>query len=159
MVLLAVAAVAARRVSVVAPHVERRVAALLAELELTLPLTPRAVASHGDLVASQLCATAGGLALLDFDEVGAAAPAHDLASFAANRVSGRPGDLDDALRVLEAICGGYGQTPPALEWHLAVAILRRAGTAFRNQKKDWPVRTGRIVDAAEQVLAMAKVPR
>ncbi len=157
--LLAVAAVAVQRTAVVAPGVKRRGADLLARLELALPFTPRVVTSHGDLVASQFCATPDGLALIDFDELGAAAPAHDLASFAANRVSGRPGDLDEALRVLDAICEGYGSRPSALEWHLAVAILRRVGTAFRNQKKDWPERTGRIVDAAEQVLTMATVTR
>ena len=158
-VLLAVAAVAVQRAAIVAPDVKRRAADLLARLELALPFTPRVVTSHGDLVASQLCLTPNGLALIDFDEMGAAAPAHDLASFAANRVSGRPGDLDEALLVLEAICEGYGSRPPALEWHLAVAILRRIGTAFRNQKKDWPERTARIVDAAERALTMAMVAR
>ncbi len=140
-ILLAVAAVAVRRTATFAPDVERRATALLAHLELTMPATPHVVTSHGDLVASQFCTMPDGLALLDFDEAGAAAPAHDLASFAANRVSGRPGDMDDALRVLDAICEGYGRRPAALEWHLAVAILRRVDTAFRNQKKDWPERT------------------
>ncbi len=159
LVLLGAAAVATARATVIVPSLGRRTATALAALELQLPVTSRPVTCHGDLTVSNVCRTPVGAALCDFDELGAGAAAHDLATYAANRVSGRPGDFQAAMEVLDAICDGYGSRPPALEWHLAVAILRRTGTAFRNQKKDWPERTARLVTAAEQALLLTRAVR
>jgi aminoglycoside phosphotransferase (APT) family kinase protein len=111
------------------------------------------VPSHGDFNISQLLDMEGAYALLDFDEACLAAPGLDVASYAANLVSGRPGDLGRADAALDALLDGYGERPEALEWHYAASLLRRAPSPFRLHKKRWPERLESIVAAAEEVLA------
>ena len=102
---------------------------------------------------SQLLDVGGALALLDFDQACRAAPALDLAAYAANVVSGRPDDPEDAQAALAAILDGYGRRPDDLTWHLSAAVLRRAPSPFRRGKRDWPDRMAAIVATAEAVLA------
>jgi hypothetical protein len=54
--------------------------------------------------------------------------------------------------VLEPLLAGYGQRPPALEWHIAAAILGRAAHPFQRQVENWPSRTEAMVAAAEASL-------
>ena len=94
----------------------------------------------------------GAIAVLDFDEACLAPRALDVTSYAANLVSGRPGDLARADAALTSLLAGYGAPPHALHWYLAVALLRRAPSPFRLHKRNWLHRTEAIVAAAEAVL-------
>jgi hypothetical protein len=75
-----------------------------------------------------------------------------VASYAANVVSGRPGDLERADAALDALLSGYGGRPADLDWYLAALLLRRAPSPFRLHKRRWPERLGAMVAAAEEVL-------
>jgi phosphotransferase family enzyme len=142
------AALAAR----VAPELARRVRHLLARLEEHAPETGALVTSHGDFNISQFLDLDGALAVLDFDEACLAPAALDVASYAANLVSGRGGDLARADGALEELLGGYGERPEHVDWYLAALLLRRAPSPFRLQKKRWPERLESMVAAAEEVL-------
>lgn len=152
------AAEAAWLVATVAPQLEDRVASLLQLLGNAAPRNDPVGAAHGDFNASQLVQTEPSLAVLDFDHLCSAAPALDLASFAANLVGGRSGDLDHARIALAALLAGYGTTPPGLRWHLAAAITRRAASPFRLWKKRWPERAEGILRDAERVLNEGALP-
>ena len=108
--------------------------------------------SHGDFNISQLLDVEGAIAVLDFDEACLAPRALDVTSYAANLVSGRPGDLARADAALASLLDGYGAPPHALHWYLAAALLRRAPSPFRLHKRNWLHRTEAIVAAAEAVL-------
>jgi phosphotransferase family enzyme len=136
----------------VAPDLARRARNLMARLEEHAPETGAMVPSHGDFNISQLLDFEGALAVLDFDEACLAPAALDVASYAANLVSGRPGDLDRADAALDALLGGYGERPEALEWYFAASLLRRAPSPFRLHKRRWPERIEAMVAAAEEVL-------
>ena len=90
--------------------------------------------------------------MLDFDEACLAPRALDVASYAANLVSGRPGDLARAGAALGALLEGYGERPEGLPWYLSASLLRRAPSPFRLHKRRWLQRTESIVAAAEAVL-------
>jgi aminoglycoside phosphotransferase (APT) family kinase protein len=149
--LLAAAATSAALVAGIAPRLARRLGALLARLEASAPVDLPMVPCHGDFNVSQFLAHRGTLAVLDFDEACLAAPALDLAAYAANLVSGRPGDLDRARQALDVLVDGYGTRPRGLEWYLAATLVRRAPSPFRLHKRRWPERVTAIVDAAEAV--------
>ena len=136
----------------VAPELEERLEALLRTLELTMPepSTPRPV--HGDYHAKQLLAIDGQLAMIDFDEMCAATPALDLASYAAHHVNGGDSDLAAAATALAGLVRGYGTRPHALAWYLSTSILRRSPFPFRLMEPRWPVRIERMVAAAEEAL-------
>jgi hypothetical protein len=150
--LLEAAARAAGLVAAVAPDLAPRVRNLLARLEEHAPAAGPLVPSHGDFNVSQLLDVDGALAVLDFDEACLAAPALDVASYAANLVSGRPGDLAGADAALAALLDGYGERPTDLSWHLSASLLRRAPSPFRLHKRRWPQRVAAIVAAADEVL-------
>jgi hypothetical protein len=150
--LLALAARAAAVAAAVAPHLERRARDLVARLEEHAPRAGALVPSHGDFNVSQLLDVGGALAAVDFDEACRAAPALDVASYAANLVGGRPGDLRRAAAALAALLDGYGARPADLAWYLSASLLRRAPSPFRLQKRRWPERMAAILGAAEEVL-------
>jgi aminoglycoside phosphotransferase len=149
---LAGAAAAAELVAAVAPPLAAPVRGLLARLEEHAPAPGTLVPSHGDFNVSQMLDVGGALAVLDFDDACIAPPALDLASYAANLVSGRPGDLAHADAALAALLDGYGERPADLDWHFAVALLRRTASPFRLCKRRWPQRMAAIVGAVEEVL-------
>ena len=149
---LASAARAARFTAAVAPGVARRTLDLLARLEEHAPAADELVPSHGDFNISQLLDVEGAIAVLDFDEACLAPRALDVTLYAANLVSGRPGDLARADAALTSLLAGYGAPPHALHWYLAAALLRRAPSPFRLHKRNWLHRTEAIVAAAEAVL-------
>jgi ATP-binding cassette, subfamily B, bacterial len=147
---LAAAARKAQLVAAVLPELGPRVEALLARLRRELPGRLPLVPAHGDFHVDQLLVDDGDrVAVVDFDQMCLAAPALDLATYAADVVRGRAGDLAAVAEVLDALLDGYGARPDALEWHLAAAILGRAAHPFQRQLPGWPERVEAMLEAAE----------
>ena len=142
----------AELVATVLPRLRPRVDALLERLARDLPAGLPLVPAHGDFHVDQLL-VADTVAVVDFDQMCLAAPALDLATYAADVVRGRDGDLDSVAAVLDPLLTGYGDRPEALDWHLAVAILGRAAHPFHRQVPHWPDRVAAMVAAAEAVRA------
>ena len=94
---LRAAAGSAGSVTAVVPELEQRLTGLLRTLELTIPDQSSLLPAHGDYHSNQLLEIDGGLAVIDFDEMCAAAAALDLASYAAHHVNGGEGDMTAAL--------------------------------------------------------------
>lgn len=141
----------ARLLSAIRPDLAARIGRLTRRLTESMPMGDT-VPSHGDFNISQMVRIAdGSLVVLDFDEVCAAAPAYDVASYIANVAGGRDGDAERAARVMDGILAGYGQRPDALGWYLAAVSLRRARSPFRLQKSKWPARVESGVALAEEV--------
>jgi hypothetical protein len=92
------------------------------------------------------------MAVIDLDELCLADPALDLATYAADVVRGRTGDLAGVEAVLEPLLDGYGGRPADLDWHLAAAILGRAAHPFHRQVPAWPERVEAMVATAEASL-------
>jgi aminoglycoside phosphotransferase (APT) family kinase protein len=135
------------------PELRSRVDRLLDELDETMPDAGSMVAAHGDFHARQLLDLGEQLAIIDFDRIGLAPPASDLAGYAAHLIFGDPRDVERARAALEALVEGYGSAPPDLSWHLATAVLTRASRPFRRFEPSWPERVEAIVGAAETVRA------
>ena len=127
------------------PRLDGLLDALGAELPAGVPLVP----AHGDFHVDQLLIGPGGIAVIDFDQMCLAAPALDIATYAADVVRGRDRDLALVRDVVEAMLDGYGQRPEALDWHLSAAILGRAAHPFHRQVPHWPERVEAMVAAAE----------
>ena len=147
---------AARKAELVAtllPALRPRVDALLARLGRELPAGLPLVPAHGDFHADQLLVGSGDIAVVDFDEMCLAAPALDLATYAADVVRGRERDLAAVGAVLDGLLDGYGAPPEALGWHLSVAILGRAAHPFHRQVPGWAERVEAMVQAAEAARA------
>lgn len=150
----------ARLVGHVAPAHVGRLAAMLDRLDETQPDPGDPVAAHGDFNVGQLLLGHDGvLVLVDTDTLCAASAAYDPASYAANLLAGRPGDLDDARRVLHRFVEQFGEAHgrPSdrhlLDWYLAAMVVRRLDRGLRRYKRDWPARTERLIDDAEQLVA------
>jgi hypothetical protein len=139
-------------VSAVVPELEPRLKALLRTLELTMPEQSSLVPAHGDYHANQLLEIDGALAVIDFDEMCAAAAALDLSSYAAHLVNGGEGDVTAASAALEGLVAGYGLRPHALAWYLSTSILRRSPFPFRFMEPNWPLRIERMLADAEEAL-------
>jgi thiamine kinase-like enzyme len=133
------------------PELADRVQALVGRLQDSAPAPEELVLSHGDFTWGQLLRTTEGqLAVLDTDNLCLAPAAFDLASYAANVVSGRDEDLALALRILDELVDSYGFVPHDLQWWLSASLLRRLDRALRRLKSSWPQRTQAILAAAEQ---------
>ena len=129
------------------PHLRPRVAALLARLAPSDRCRGTPVPVHGDFHVDQLL-VGDEVAVVDFDQACLAAPALDLATYAADVVRGRDGDLDAVAAVLDALLDGYGDRPQDLGWHLRAAILGRVAHPFHRQLPAWPDRVD--ADAARR---------
>lgn len=140
------------RVAIALPELELRIARALDLLQATRPVGGACCPSHGDYTVGQMIEDDGRLWVVDTDTLCAAPAAHDLASFAANLVSGRAGDHSDACDALQRILIGYGAPPPGLDWHLAAAVMRRIDRPLRRLKKRWPERSERILASVEELL-------
>ena len=136
------------------PDLAEPVSALMADLRRSAPAPGQPVLSHGDLHLDQALGIGAEVRLVDFDHLCMAEPAHDPATLAAHLVNGGDDELEPATLVLDELLSGYGPRPPALGWHLAVAILRRATYPFRLLEQDWPARLGRMVEDAGRALAL-----
>ncbi len=142
-------------VAAVAPTVAERARSLLGRLESEAPHGDVLVPSHGDFHGGQLLELAkGGYALIDFDLLGAAAPALDVANYAGHLVAQEGFDVTAAASVLEALVEGYGGRPAGLSWYLSAAILRSARGPFKRFEPDWPERIETTVAAAESALRL-----
>jgi ABC-type multidrug transport system fused ATPase/permease subunit len=139
-------------VETVMPELGDRLDALLRRLGDGLPAGLPLVPAHGDFHVDQLLVRAGEIAVVDFDGLCVAAPALDLATYAADVVRGRPGDLDRVNAVLDPLLDGYRARPDALEWHLATAVLARAAHPFLRQVPGWRERVEATVAVAEASL-------
>jgi ABC-type multidrug transport system fused ATPase/permease subunit len=144
---------AARRAATVLqavdPPATDRIRRLLERLERRLPAEEPTVTSHGDFHRGELIRRGGELAVLDVNEACLAAPARDLATYAAHAATHDDGD---APALLEALVAGYGGRPGALSWYLSASLLRRAERPFRVLEEDWPTRVEELVEAAAAAL-------
>jgi len=134
------------------PELRPDVATLMSELAVRRPRGGSPVTSHGNFHAGQLLDSPSGLTLLDLDGIGPAAPAYDLASFAAHIAFGRPGDEPVTHSAVDSLVAGYGSRPPDLDWYLAACLLRRAAVPFRFQDQRWPEATTALVRLARDAL-------
>lgn len=150
--LLELCRAAVGRVAMALPAIASRLARATDILAASLPVGLARVPSHGDYTVGQMIEDDGRLWIVDTDTLCAAPPAHDLAAYAANLISGRAGDPADAHRALERIIAGYGPTPPQIDWYLAAAVMRRVDRPLRRLKKHWPERTENILAAVEELL-------
>jgi ATP-binding cassette, subfamily B, bacterial len=139
-------------IEAVLPELAPRLAALVRRLADALPGPATPVPAHGDFHADQLLLAGDAIAVIDLDQLCLADPALDLATYAADVVRGRAGDREAVERVLELLLDGYGSRPPALDWHVAAAILGRAAHPFQRQVPRWPERVEAMVAAAEASL-------
>jgi hypothetical protein len=131
-------------IATVVPRLAGQARQLMARLGATEPSTPRLVPAHGDFHAGQILRGDGKLWLLDLDGMCMAAPALDLAEYAA------AARADGAA--LDALLEGYGARPESLDWHLAAALLIRASHPFHEQSPEWPERVEAMVELAEEAL-------
>jgi len=142
-------------VSAVAPTLAMRAQSLLGRLESDSPDGDLLVPSHGDYHGGQLLELAdGGYALIDFDLLGVAAPALDVANYAGHLVAQDGLDVTAAAAILDALVEGYGSRPAGLSWYLSAAILRSARGPFKRFEQNWPERIETTVGAAEQALGL-----
>ena len=132
------------------PDLSDRVHRLVERLRMTAPTPGRLVPSHGDFNMGQLVRRPDrALVVVDTDTLCLAPAAWDLASYAANLVSGREGDLDAAQAAVRGLVGGYLGRPDGLEWYLCCSVLRRLDRAIRRAKSRWYSRTDRLLEDAE----------
>jgi ATP-binding cassette subfamily B protein len=146
---------AARKAAVVRavlPELGPRLDSLLGWLGESMPAAPRLLPAHGDFHVDQLLERDGELLVIDFDDLRLASPALDLATYAADVVRGRPGDLDALAAVVPPLLEGYGGRPERFEWHLAAVILGRVAHPFQRQLTGWPERVEGTIEAARGVL-------
>ena len=136
-------------VETVMPELSDRLDTIVRRLGDALPAGLPLVPAHGDFHVDQLLLRDDDIAVVDFDGLCLAAPALDLATYAADVVRGRPGDRDKLQAVLEPLLEGYGGRPDALEWHLAAAVLARAAHPFQRQVPGWRERVEATVAVAE----------
>lgn len=137
------------------PDLRLELDALLADLERLAPGDLGVVTSHGNYHAGQLLAGPTGLVVLDVDRLCLAAPAYDLASYAAHVAFGRPGDAQVMAGTLETMVEAYGTRPPCLAWYLATFLLRRAAVPFRFQDEHWPQAVTELLRLAREALRCA----
>jgi aminoglycoside phosphotransferase (APT) family kinase protein len=131
------------------PAATDQIGQLLERLERRIPSEDLTVTSHGDFHRSELIRRDHELAVLDVDEACLAAPARDLATYAAHAATH---DEGEAGAVLAALLEGYGARPEGLSWYLSASLLRRAERPFRSLEEDWPARVEELVDAADRAL-------
>ena len=91
------------------------------------------------------CSAATAWRCIDLDGLCLAAPALDLATYAADVVAAATATSAAVAAVLDPLIAGYGGPPPDLEWHLATAILTRAAHPFQRQVDDWKKRVAAMV--------------
>jgi hypothetical protein len=135
------------------PDLVERIAEVVTELGKHMPTYKTKVVSHGDFNVGQLLRNPDGkLAVLDFDTLCLAPPAFDVASYAANLMSGRVEDFNEMTAVRDRLVEVYPESAEGLEWYLAAMILRRLDRPVRRLKRDWNQRTDIILASAERLL-------
>ncbi len=140
-------------------------AARLVEALRDLP-RPEPVLLHGDLSADQVVvAPAGGVGLIDLDEVAVGAASYDLAGITAAWWLADPGTAGARVQNLldgyregrdgesQGGCGAAGPDPDELRVRTAAHLLRRAPETFRSGRADWPVQVAHAVRTAALTLS------
>jgi hypothetical protein len=150
--ILAKTAARAGLIGALLPGLRVRLDALLSRLEAAVPFGLALATSHGNYHAGQLLGDRDGLVLLDVDRLCQAAPAYDLASFAAHLAFGRRDDMERVMTTLDSLVAGYGRRPAGLEWFSSTCLLRRAVVPFRSQDEYWPDAVAQMVAAAGEAL-------
>jgi ATP-binding cassette subfamily B protein len=140
-------------VETIVPELAGRVRRLVLRLQASDPGGGPLVPTHGDFHVDQLLRVGEELVLIDFDGMCLADAAFDVATYLADVVRGRGGDLSAIEDVRGPLLAGYGETPAALEWYLAALVLTRAPHPFHRLAADWPERVEGTVRTAEEVLA------
>lgn len=146
--ILAKSAVRATFAGHLVPELQPELDSLIADLEAAAPSGLPAVTSHGNFHAGQLLASPDGLVMIDVDRLCLAAPAYDLASYAAHMAFGQPDELEVVTATLESLLTGYGKRPAGLEWFVANCLLRRLAVPFRHQDEHWPAATACLIASA-----------
>ncbi len=152
--LLRMASEPSRLVSFAEPAVAARLARLVETLIERRPVDLDVVLSHGDFNVGQLFETADGVAVLDADTLCLAPRAFDVASCAANLISGRPGDFDAASEMLVAVRDAYQAPIAGLDWFVAAMVLRRVDRPLRRLKRRWRDRTDEMIGGLERLLGV-----
>jgi hypothetical protein len=150
--LLAAAERKADFIAFIVPQLAGRLAALVARLRALAPAGATLVPTHGDFHVDQLLRVDGDFVVIDFDDMCLAPPALDLATYLADVVRGRGGDLDAIEAAREPLLRGYGADAPALDWHVAAVALMRASHPFQRYVPRWPERVEEMVATAAAVL-------
>jgi len=150
--ILAKSAVRAELIGFLLPELRGTLDALISRLEDTMPIGLGAATSHGNYHAGQLLANKDGLVLLDLDRLCLAAPAFDLASFAAHVACGRENEMELVTAALDSLVLGYGSKPTGLLWLLSNCLLRRAPVPFRCQDERWADSVTSLVGSAREAL-------
>lgn len=116
----------------------------------------KVVPCHGDFNADQVIVSSDGtITFVDWDEARLDDPAADLATFMARSYVDH---LDDpALATADndqtdALLSGYGTIPDTLSIRHAAALAALVTEPFRMRVPDWPIRSIRILDRAEELI-------
>ena len=105
--------------------------------------------AHGDFHVDQLLIGEEELAVVDFDDICLAAPALDLASYAADVVRGRDGDGEALADVLGSAAGGLREPPRGARLVPARRDPRPLRPSVPPQVDGWRHRVEAMVAAAE----------
>ncbi len=158
---------AASLVATVLPSSGPAAAGLATSLSRQLDERPRPVGPrHGDFSSDQVVCGAGGVALVDFDDVAVGDPTADVGHFLAALVAA---ELDGRLAPGSAsalsgeLLGGYaaaGGFPRAdlVAIHTSMALLCLAVEPFRLRRPGWPIRTEGLLEAALAWSSAGAVP-
>ncbi|HEY3019107.1 MAG TPA: hypothetical protein VGJ32_02900, partial [Solirubrobacteraceae bacterium] len=140
------------------PSLAKRFNRLLGRLRDTLPdAVP--VPAHGGYHHRQLLVDGDRASVIDVDGLCLAAPAFDLATYAAGAITGGDDDVAGAHALLDALLAGYGEPPAVLGWHLAVLALARTTQPFRHfSGDDYPERIERFLGTAEALVELQASP-
>jgi hypothetical protein len=112
---------------------------------------------HGDFSMNQVMAEAGGVSLIDFDDVAMGDPHADLGTFLA-RLEGRIPESAMKRQAAERFCRDYaaaGSGVLAMDrmvWYQAVGFVRLALSAFAQLKRGWPSRVDGHLRRAEMLI-------
>ena len=153
-VLLQTTSAPRRLVSFAAPDLAARLARLAGTLIERRPNGLDLVPSHGDFNLGQLFETADGVVVLDADTLCSAPRAFDVASYAANLISGRRGDFQAAGEALISLSDAYRRPIPGLDWYLAAMVMRRIDRPLRRLKRGWRDRTEEMISGLEARLGV-----
>ncbi len=154
-------------VSHAAPDLSSLIAAIEESLHRLAPAETDAaqlVTAHGDFNIGQLIGLEdGSLGLVDTDTLCRAPRGFDLASYAANVISGRAGDLGQADELLRSLLTHRPfpdrpstpddvTSPSDLRWMLAMAAARRLDRPLRRGKRKWRRRVEQLVEDVQSLL-------
>lgn len=159
--LLAQVAPVLELVSHAAPDLGPSIASINESLHRSAPPESDAgqlVTAHGDFNIGQLIGLEdGSLGLVDTDTLCLGLRGFDLASYAANVISGRRGDLRQANELMHALfTSGRSETheidPTHLRWMLAMVAARRLDRPIRRGKRKWRPRVEQLIEDVHALL-------